>query len=554
MAPSPSKCSRPDTGSAALPLPFDASYEILLRLPAKDLCRLRAVSRAWRSLLSDPQFIAAHRACHPGPLIVSGHPTSTGHRSGDVQFNIMDLSGRIIKRLHVAGDGTTDNATDDVKISSQAGLVCILGDMGKRCRVLDPATGAVTSLPEGLAEEHAANRPDMGQYSATVVCGKVASTGEYKVLRVLDIRLFSFPCFNSNPKPLCELLTLNGSGNARWRGKKTSPDPVIVYDQTSRAVLDGCVYFFLKEDAPLHTTGPKRIASFDPGTEEWRRTMKGPQIVRFVGTTKRCQLLNLATGDVVFSLPEALSEEHAPRKMEFSNYRASVAFGQVASTGEYKLLRVIDNSFFINPYEQLCEVFTVGGGNDARWRGKNASPNDVDMHPLSRVAVAGAVYFFLDEDIDVAGQDARPKRVACFDLLTEEWRLILQGPVPIAVEEDQADYANLSLTALSGFLVLVHRILNAKMDLWFLMDFEKSLWVKQHTVNVNLSVQRDEFLARPLVILNDGNVVTYIESRGLLRIYNPSTNTYTDVAEMGSRLGTCLYSGNLLSLANCATL
>ncbi|CAN6171303.1 unnamed protein product [Urochloa humidicola] len=125
--------------------------------------------------------------------------------------------------------------------------------------------------------------------------------------------------------------------------------------------------------------------------------------------------------------------------------------------------------------------------------------------------------------------------------------------MPIAVEEDQADYANLSLTTLSGFLVVVHRILNAKMDLWFLMDFEKSLWVKQHTVNVNLSVKRDEFLARPLVILNDGRVVTYIRFRGLLRIYNPSTITYTDVAEMGSRLGTGLYSGNLLSLANGAT-
>ncbi|CAL5089141.1 unnamed protein product [Urochloa decumbens] len=289
MAPSPSKRSRPDPdkGSAALPLPLDASYEILLRLPAKDLCRLRAVSRAWRSLLSDPQFIAAHGARHPGPLIVSGHPTSTGRRSvDDVRFNIMDLSGRILKRLHVAGDGTIDNATDDVKISSQAGLVCILGDMGKRCRVLDPATGAVTSLPEGLAEEHAANRPDMGQYSATVVCGKVASTGEYKVLRVLDIRLFS--CSGYNPKPLCEVLTLGGSSSSgQWRGKKASPDPVSVYDETSRAVVDGTVYFFANELGPLHIAGPKCIASFDLGTEEWRRTLKGPQIVGFVSKNAR---------------------------------------------------------------------------------------------------------------------------------------------------------------------------------------------------------------------------------------------------------------------------
>jgi len=90
------------------------------------------------------------------------------------------------------------------------------------------------------------------------------------------------------------------------------------------------------------------------------------------------------------------------------------------------------------------------------------------------------------------------------------------------------------------------------MDLWLLVDFKKSLWVKKHAVEINLSV-RDEFLAHPLVILKNGSIVTYIGSRGLLRIYNPRTNTYTDVAEMGSRVGIGLYTGNLLSIANDAT-
>ncbi|KAF8735764.1 hypothetical protein HU200_014441 [Digitaria exilis] len=56
-------------------MPEDALYEILLRLPAEDLCRLRAVCRPWRSLLSDPHFIAAHAARHPDqpPLVVVGY-------------------------------------------------------------------------------------------------------------------------------------------------------------------------------------------------------------------------------------------------------------------------------------------------------------------------------------------------------------------------------------------------------------------------------------------------------------------------------------------------
>jgi hypothetical protein len=55
------------------------------------------------------------------------------------------------------------------------------------------------------------------------------------------------------------------------------------------------------------------------------------------------------------------------------------------------------------------------------------------------------------------------------------------------------------------------------MDLWFLMDFEKGLWVKQHTVKIGLSVH-DAFLAHPLAILKNGRIVIYIGSIGLLRI------------------------------------
>jgi len=110
-------------------------------------------------------------------------------------------------------------------------------------------------------------------------------------------------------------------------------------------------------------------------------------------------------------------------------------------------------------------------------------------------------------------------------------------------------YGNLSLAAINGSLVFVHYRPYVSMDMWFLMDFEKGLWVKQHTVEVNLS-------AHPLVILKNGSIVIviYIGSRGSLRIYNPRTNTYTHVAEMVSSERIGLYTGNLLSIANDATL
>ncbi|OEL21156.1 hypothetical protein BAE44_0017827 [Dichanthelium oligosanthes] len=376
--------TRPDPGSGAMHI--DALYEILLRIPAKELCRLRAVCRPWRSLLSDPHFIAAHAARHPGPFIVAGHDTSC--RDDGILCDIINQSGRVIKQIRSTGDGDED---------------------------------------------------------------------EWVISAHLD-----FAC----------------------------------------------------------------IAK---------------------GSTRRCQLLNLATGDV-FTMPEGLSEEHTPRKMEFLNYRAAVAFGKVASTGEYKLLRVIDNGVFGNPYKKLCEVFTLGCSGNARWRGKAASPDTVDMRTYSRVVIDAIVYFFLDEN-----QDVGPRSIASFDLSTEEWRVTIRGPVNNFVGDELVDYDNLSLATLSGSLVVVHRNLDASMDLWFLMDFDNGLWVKQHTMRVNLCAQRNEFLAHPLLILNDGRIVTYIGSKGILRIYNPRTNTCTDAAELGPCIGIGLYSGNLLSLPNGAT-
>jgi len=149
-------------------------------------------------------------------------------------------------------------------------------------------------------------------------------------------------------------------------------------------------------------------------------------------------------------VPRGLSPEHEPRKLDFFNHKVSVAFGQVASTGEFKLLRVIDNAFFGSRYMQLCEVFTLGGSGDARWRGKKAAQDRVDVSPMSRAVVDGVVYFLLDEDL--INRNVRPKGIASFDLLREESRPILRGHVSILAKNI---YDNLSLAAIFLWLPLM---------------------------------------------------------------------------------------------------
>jgi hypothetical protein len=106
-------------------LPTDALYEVLLRLPAKELCRLRLVCRSWRSLTSDPGFARAHASRHP-PL-VAGMWKST-------EVHLLDLTrgNNIVRLLHVP-QPVYDLST------AQLGLLCVSPIDGCLSYVLDSA-------------------------------------------------------------------------------------------------------------------------------------------------------------------------------------------------------------------------------------------------------------------------------------------------------------------------------------------------------------------------------------------------------------------------------
>ena len=80
---------------------------------------------------------------------------------------------------------------------------------------------------------------------------------------------------------------------------------------------------------------------------------------------------------------------------------------------------------------------------------------------------------------------------------------------------------------LNGSLVIVHGPSpETNMDLWFLMDSEKSLWVKQYSM-VQLTMERLPGYFQPLVVLDDGTIVVI--------------TTCATVAEMGR---CCAFSRN----------
>ncbi|TVU41355.1 hypothetical protein EJB05_14863, partial [Eragrostis curvula] len=232
--------------------------EILVRLPAKDLCR------QWRSLFSDPHFIARHH--HRDSASAAGIVTRHAETKDGALFDILDLSGRRVLIKQVAA-----GEEEEQLISTQLGMVRYSWRTSSSFRLLDPAAnGTIYALPDGLAQEHEVHGLDISDYSVMVASSRIPATGELKVLRVLS----SHPN-NDAPGQLCEVYTLGGDQCRRWRGIDAPPHDV-TFGQWCSAVINGIVYFLSDEHVHDQDAGPDRIASFDLQTQEWRPSLRGP--------------------------------------------------------------------------------------------------------------------------------------------------------------------------------------------------------------------------------------------------------------------------------------
>ncbi|CAL5076127.1 unnamed protein product [Urochloa decumbens] len=245
-------------------LPADVLFDVLLRLPAKELCRLRAVCRAWCSLTFDPLFASAHAARHP--LFLASFRDDRAH------ICVVDLCGTVVKRI--------PNAEGHQLLHTRLDLACV-ATARYGCRVLNPATGSVEILPERPADDHL-NRENFRKLNTSFAFGRIATTGEYKVLRIFDrLSLHGF-----NEQQLFEVLTIQGasssssSGRAQWRARQ-SHDRFV---EASSAIVVGEVVYFKVDRlydawiiAGISTSiKPDNIISFDLEREEWKGVLRGP--------------------------------------------------------------------------------------------------------------------------------------------------------------------------------------------------------------------------------------------------------------------------------------
>ncbi|VAI35143.1 unnamed protein product [Triticum turgidum subsp. durum] len=277
-------------------LPADALYEVLLLLPAKELCRLRAVCPGWRALTSDPLFVAAHKSRHRTalPLLAMGYCDGSGVNG----VAISGLSGNVVRRIRstgyevvrvniASGDaiGRFTSKDDSIcVVRTRLDLVCFNWNFfSGSFWVLNPATGATIDLPMGFSEEiaHELEVKPMKEYRCrreSFAFGQVSSSREYKALRISRV----------DDRKVCEVITFDDTNHGSWRRKQDPPSHICTSHRMRSAVVDGVVYFLMEFCYSNYETGvitiePGSVASFNLDTEEWMGVLRGPeQLERFL--------------------------------------------------------------------------------------------------------------------------------------------------------------------------------------------------------------------------------------------------------------------------------
>ncbi|CAA0837846.1 Unknown protein [Striga hermonthica] len=183
-------------------LPGDAIIEILSRLPAKDLCKFRCVSKSWLDLLTrDEEFVTRHMQRSkkkPMSLIRRYNNNNNNNKSQvTVELTLKDVQGNIADKFTEKIDGPVNSFVTYGPLS----VFCSMRSL----YVCNPSMHRVVRVPSG---PNNARFQNMG-------FGHLPKRNEYKIVNM----------FKSD-KMKCEIFSFKSGENVQlgsWRTIKDCP-------------------------------------------------------------------------------------------------------------------------------------------------------------------------------------------------------------------------------------------------------------------------------------------------------------------------------------------
>ncbi|KAK1661127.1 hypothetical protein QYE76_049286 [Lolium multiflorum] len=262
-----------------------------------------------------------------------------------------------------------------------------------------------------------------------------------------------------------------------------------------------------------------------------------------------------ATGKVLVTCPQLDIVERDTFPFVAARYYTVFGFGRAAKSGEYKLVRVVD--------DYTCEILTVGDGRG--WRKMQPPPVlRPDSQRGSPVTIDGRMYFLL---IRVEQRIHNDDALICFDLESERWKTgEIHGPMKIVGKKEwNINSAGIRITELNGALCMVQSVCECRSyktrkphdpltNIWT-MDRSDMTWSKAYTIPMA------PFACRymPLRVMHDGGKLlfhcSFDEGRSLvLQIYDPRTNSCTELTgaphDLAGRIGLCSFGLDHPALPN----
>ncbi|KAK3134271.1 hypothetical protein QOZ80_6AG0547090 [Eleusine coracana subsp. coracana] len=273
------------SGGGGVSLPEDIMFfDVLSRLPVKQLCRFRCVSKRWRALISDPAFVAAQKSRGPRLVVaVFGAPRKVASpvpyflEKVEVELRVMDTDGNVLGVV----EGVTSEPGVWVPNLLQARLDLVCVDNGPQgASIIDPLNGRVVRVGR-LASPSEDYQNYFHRTWEQSTLARANPSNAYKIVRIGTTNESLLP----GGSQICVVGTLGDPGvKIKWRQRLPPPVVTCVCCNCSRATINGVVHFLTRE---AHKRGSppgwNRITSFDLESEEWKTTvMDGP----FMGRPK----------------------------------------------------------------------------------------------------------------------------------------------------------------------------------------------------------------------------------------------------------------------------